>query len=625
MKKRRIFTLFLVLSLMLTACGNGAADENTEAGVSSTVETAEGHGQLNSDLFTDRDFEIDYDENRSAKIILNGTSAQCTSNAVEISGTTVTIKDEGTYIISGTLEDGMIIVNADKEDKTQIVLDNVTVSSKTSAPIYVLQADKVFLTMAEGSDNELSNGGAFEAIDDNNIDSVIFSKEDLTLNGNGTLTITSPAGHGIVSKDELTMTSGDYVIQSAGHGISGKDNVCITDAAIEIAAGKDGIKAENEDDDTLGFVYLQSGTYDISAEGDGISASEELVIQDGTYDIITGGGSENAATQTSSDWGNFMGGHGMGGGRGGMGGSRPGGTLPDETENKLENIEDSSSEGTEEDSTSIKGIKAEADLTIHNGVFSIDSADDAIHSNRNVTINGGTFSIATGDDGFHADDTMKVAAGIIDITESYEGLEGLHVLVSGGSVSLAASDDGFNAAGGTDASGTEGMRGGDTFGGRGAGGPGMAAGPGGTGSSSDGSIVISGGNIQIHASGDGIDANGSLEISGGTTLVSGPFSGDTATLDYDTSAVITGGTFIGTGASGMAQTFSDSKQGVIAVNAGNQAEGTKIILEDTDGNQILEHEAELSFAVVILSSPDIKSGETYKITVGEASGEFTAS
>ena len=625
MKKRRIFTLFLVLSLMLTACGNGAADENTEAGVSSTVETAEGHGQLNSDLFTDRDFEIDYDENRSAKIILNGTSAQCTSNAVEISGTTVTIKDEGTYIISGTLEDGMIIVNADKEDKTQIVLDNVTVSSKTSAPIYVLQADKVFLTMAEGSDNELSNGGAFEAIDDNNIDSVIFSKEDLTLNGNGTLMITSPAGHGIVSKDELTMTSGDYVIQSAGHGISGKDNVCITDATIEIAAGKDGIKAENEDDNTLGFVYLQSGTYDISAEGDGISASEELVIQDGTYDIITGGGSENAATQTSSDWGNFMGGHGMGGGRGGMGGSRPGETLPDETENKLENIEGSSSEGTEEDSTSIKGIKAEADLTIHNGVFSIDSADDAIHSNCNVTINGGTFSIATGDDGFHADDTMTVAAGIIDITESYEGLEGLHVLVSGGSVSLAASDDGFNAAGGTDASGTEGMRGGDTFGGRGAGDPGMAAGPGGMGSSSDGSIVISGGNIQIHASGDGIDANGSLEITGGTTIVSGPFNGDTATLDYDTSAVITGGTFIGTGASGMAQTFSGSKQGVIAVNAGNQAEGTRIILEDTDGNQILEHEAELSFAVVILSSPDIKSGETYKITVGEASGEFEAS
>ena len=144
-------------------------------------------------------------------------------------------------------------------------------------------------------------------------------------------------------------------------------------------------------------------------------------------------------------------------------------------------------------------------------------------------------------------------------------------------------------------------------------------------SSSNGSIVISGGNLYIKASGDGIDANGTLLISGGYTVVVGPTQGDTATLDYDISATITGGTFIGTGASGMAQTFSNSVQGVIAVGVGNQSSGTAITLKDQNGNLLLSYTPELSFSVVILSSPEIVSGERYTITVGSASGEFEAS
>ena len=144
-------------------------------------------------------------------------------------------------------------------------------------------------------------------------------------------------------------------------------------------------------------------------------------------------------------------------------------------------------------------------------------------------------------------------------------------------------------------------------------------------SNSNGSIKVSGGNLYINSSGDGIDANGTLEISGGYTVVVGPTQGDTATLDYDKSATITGGTFIGTGASGMAQTFSDSKQGVIAVSVGNQSAGTKIVLKDKSGNIIIEYAPELNFAVVILSSPDVKKGESYSIMVGSETGEFEAS
>ena len=282
---------------------------------------------------------------------------------------------------------------------------------------------------------------------------------------------------------------------------------------------------------------------------------------------------------------------------------------------------------TDENSSSMKGLKAANSLLISGGNITINSADDSIHSDLSVIINGGTFTIASGDDAIHAEDTLTVSAGKIDISKCYEGLEALHIDVRGGDIKLKASDDGLNAAGGTDQSGTNGGRDGMFGGGPGGMGGGRpgGGGPGGMSSNSDGSIKISGGNLYINSSGDGIDANGTLEISGGYIVVVGPTQGDTATLDYDKSGIITGGTFIGTGASGMAQSFSDSEQGVFAVSVGNQAAGTKIVLKDKNGNTIIEHAPELNFAVVILSSPDIKKGEAYSITVGSQSGEFEAS
>lgn len=243
---------------------------------------------------------------------------------------------------------------------------------------------------------------------------------------------------------------------------------------------------------------------------------------------------------------------------------------------------------------------------------------------ENILSNGGTFTAASGDDAFHGEETLTVTAGTIDITESYEGLEALDIRVEGGDITLVASDDGLNAAGGTDSSGTTGGRDGRFGGGPGGNGGGTGGNGGGMSSSSDGSIVISGGSLQINASGDGIDANGSVTISGGYTVVTGPTQGDTATLDYDVSAVITGGTFIGTGASGMAQTFSDSEQGVVSVSTGSQSAGTAVTLADQEGNTLITCTPEESFQVVILSSPDLVSGETYTITIGDASAEVEA-
>lgn len=616
MKNRTLFVLLLAGTLALTGCGKSSTNDKED------TESTNGQTVISTiikedEMFTDRDFRTEYDTEKAVSVTLNTDTIVCKSDAVKIKDTTITLSEEGTYVFSGTLNDGMVVVDADKSAKLQIVLNNASITSQSSAPLYILKADKVFVTLAEGSTNTLANGGTYASIDDNNIDGAVFSKQDLTFNGSGTLQITSPAGHGIVCKDDLVFTGGTYTIDSASHGLDANDSIRMTASTFTITAGKDGIHAENLDDTSLGFVYAKDGDFQISAEGDGISSGNSMQINDGTYNIVTGGGSENATKKSSDTWGDFMGGHGGGmdkpdgpggsGGRGEPSGRDTGNAKPMSTD-------------TEDTSTSIKGIKSACDMLIKGGTFTINSADDSVHSNASITINGGTFTVASGDDGFHADDTLTVADGTITISESYEGLEALHLIISGGTITLTADDDGLNAAGGTDESGYGGVRGNEQFGGHGD--PGMN----GSGSSaSNGTIQISGGTLYIKASGDGIDANGTLEITGGHLTVCGPTQGDTSTLDYDVSGTISGGTFIGTGASQMAQSFSDSEQGVIAVSVGNQTAGTKIELKDAKGNTLLTHEPELDFAIVILSSPDIEKGETYTITVGSSSGEVEAS
>lgn len=612
---KKILSILLVFSLvccLFAGCGkpgdnDGTNDNsNNESSVTEPSDTSSDpvdvdFSKADEDMFTDRDCKPEYDESKAVTIKLNGTSATSNSNSVRISGSTVTITEEATYVISGTLTDGMIIINAEDTAKLQIVLNCVDITSKTSAALYILEADKVFVTLADGTENTLANGGTFTAIDENNIDAAVFSKQDLTFNGSGSLTVTSPAAHGIVCKDDLVFTGGTYTINSASHALDANDSVRVSNSTkLTIDAGKDGIHCENTDDASLGFIYISNGTMNIEAEGDGIAAGAYVQIENGAFDLLIGGGSENGSNASSGNYGGFMGG-------GGHGGMRPGGAQ-------------SSATTTDESGTSMKGIKAANSLLISGGTFKIDSADDSVHSDVSVTINGGTFEITSGDDAIHAEETLTITAGTFNITESYEGLEALNIDVKGGEIKIVASDDGLNAAGGTDSSGTTGGRDG-MFGGGHGGGPG---GIGGGMSSDNGSIVISGGKLYVKASGDGIDANGTLTISGGYTIVTGPTQGDTATLDYDKSATITGGTFIGTGASGMAQTFSDSKQGVVAVSVGNQSAGSNITLKDKSGNTIIEYAPELSFAVVILSSPDIVSGETYTITVGSESGEFEA-
>ena len=440
---KKFLPLALSICMILCGCGSKTAesndDNNTTSSNTSTASTGSSseNAKTASEMFTDRDYELGYDEENSILIQLNGSSATASDDSVKISGSTVTITEDMTHIISGTLSDGMIIVDADSTAKLQLVLNGVNITSSASAALYIIEADKVFVTLADGSENTLANGGSFTAIDDNNIDAALFSRQDITFNGKGSLTVTSPAGHGIVSKDDLVFTSGTYSIACASHGLDANDSVRIANADITIDSGKDCIHAENTDDTSLGFIYTAGGKVTIEAEGDGISAASYMIYDSGTFDITAGGGSENGTKSSSESYGGFM-----GGGRPG----EPGGCSSQTTT------------ANDESSTSMKGLKATGDLTINGGSFTINSADDAVHCNASATVNGGIFEISSGDDGFHADETLSITSCTINISECYEGLEALDIKISGGDIKLIASDDGINAAGGTDQSGTKGGR-----------------------------------------------------------------------------------------------------------------------------------------------------------------------
>jgi hypothetical protein len=318
-KSTVLLVLILAAALLLSACGTAAilasqdsdstadlTSANSGSAVNYAALSAEGSqssaqsvssSDAFSEAFSNRDLSGDYDTAEAVTISLNGTSASASSDSVQISGGTVTITAAGTYILSGTLDNGSIIVNATKDDKIQLVLDGVTIRSETFAAIYVVQADKVFVTLAESSVNTLTNGGSFVQSDDNDVDAVIFAKDDITLNGAGKLVIASPAGHGIVGKDEVTVTGGTYEISSAKCAIRGKDSIAISDGSFTIKAGTDGLHAENNDDDTLGNIYIAGGSFVITAGDDAIHANTLLQIDGGEITVSAAEGLEATYVQ----------------------------------------------------------------------------------------------------------------------------------------------------------------------------------------------------------------------------------------------------------------------------------------------------------------------------------------
>lgn len=324
---------------------NGSADaENTSVNTKKTVEEmqaaideAMSDAAIDiTDMFTKRDLAGTYDESEAVKITLSGKTAACNSSNVQIEDEVVTIKAAGVYVLSGTLTDGTIVVDAGDDDKVQLVLDGVSITAADYAAIYAKNADKVFVTLAEGAENSLTVSGDYVQTDDNNVDAVIFAKCDLTLGGTGSLTVKDTTGHGIVSKDDLVVTGGTYTIDSQDHCLNGKDSVRIADGTFNLSCDEDGIHAGN-DDQQDGYVYIEGGDINISVGDDALHAEGLLIITGGDIDVskscegvdgykilVTGGDIDvissddgfNAAGGSSGSGDNhdgFGGGPGMGG------------------------------------------------------------------------------------------------------------------------------------------------------------------------------------------------------------------------------------------------------------------------------------------------------------------------
>lgn len=539
----------LALALTLASCTSGGEQSTAPVSIPEAPEGEIPEEVSSADLsgmdfdFTDRDNNADYDENKITNVGEIDSEYEITS--------------EGTYIFTGEITDKTITVNASENDKVQIVLDNASIKNANGPAIYISEADKVFITLKEGTQNSISDGSDYSITDDNGeLDGAIFSRADLTVNGSGSLTVNGNYKHGIVSKDDLVITNAAINVTSKNVALNGKDCVKINGATLTLNAGSDGIRSDNDEDTTRGFVYIESGTLDITAANDGIQAETAIKIQTADIKIVAGGGS-SANLNNSAE--------------------------------------------------SYKGIKAVSDILIYGGSFNIDSLDDSIHSNNTVCIEGGNFTLSSGDDGVHADTDLAISAGEMVISKSYEGLESSRIFVTGGRFDITASDDGLNAAGGNDQS-----SGNNPFMGGGFGGPGgfgMDAFDNGVGE-----IVISGGYMLVDASGDGIDSNGTFALTGGIVLVCGPTNNGNGAFDYGSGASVTGGVLIAVGTSGMAQGFSEAEnQGAMLVSFSYRSGGTNLAVCDENGNAIVVFTPKKDYQCAVITAPEIQQGGTYGI------------
>ncbi len=397
----------------------------------------------------------------------------------EIEGTDVSITAAGTYVFSGDCDDGSITVKKGVTGVT-LVLNGLTLTNADSAAITLNKTAEAALIAAAGSENTVADtAGA----NDENAAVKVKSGASLSLSGTGTLTACGNAKNGIkgasdavITVDELTLN-----IDAADDGLSCDDELTIKGGRVNITAGGDAVKAspdtddaENPDTTSLGNVTISGGTITLDAANDGVQADGNLTISGGTFAVTANGGHTTALT---------------------------------------------------DDSASCKGLKAGKTLTVSGGTVNVDSADDALHAN-DVTVSGGTLTLASGDDAVHADNDLVVGVKgssstsnpKIDITASYEGLEGTTVSVYSGDIDVAASDDGVNAAN------SELGEHSDKF-----------------------AINIVGGDLYIDAGSDGLDSNNDISITGGRVEVYGADAMMDAAIDYDGTFTLSGGTLFGAG------------------------------------------------------------------------------
>lgn len=578
-----------------TDAENSAASEQAAAASASNVEyssfeeVAAAFDESALDLgCSKRDLDASYDASSATVITLSGDSASVQGAGAQASAAGAVISSAGTYIVSGELTDGQLLVDAGDDDKVQLVLAGATIHNEDGPAIYVRNADKCFATLDAGTENSLSDGSSYALEDDSDEPyATLFSRCDLTLNGSGTLNVTSAYRHAVCSKDDLVVVSGTYNISAVEDGLRGRDSVKVRGGVFTIQAGGDGIKSNKDDDPTKGFVSIDGGTFDIQAGDD--------AVQGKTLVRLAGGSLTVAANDDAfhSDLEMHL-----------LGASMEAGAGDD-------------------------AFHAETKLTVDGGTVNVTSCNEGYEAEK-IYVNGGDTRIVASDDG--------VNASAADLSDDADADTVSSTLPNGGTPGAPGKGGGAAAGGGQapagapqggqapDAVGAQ--QGGsapeppagDNAGGAGGANPGQQGGDpaagGGVGQADSSCLIqINGGYLVVDSAGDAIDSNGNIEVTGGVLLVSGPTGDGNGAFDYDGSATVSGGTVLMVGSTGMAQSFTGGMQAFAMTSASGEA-GQSVGVVDGSGNVVASFTATKRFGMVLASSPAFTEGGEYTLVIG---------
>ena len=575
--------------------------------------------------YSKRDSDASYDASSTTAITLSDATTEVDGAGASASddGSTVTITAAGTYLVTGSADDGQIVVAAGEDDKVQLVLTGATIGNADGPAIYVQTADKCFITLADGTVNSISDGSTYSLEDGSDEPyATIYSTCDLTLNGTGTLNVAASYRHAICSKDDLVITDGVYNISAVEDGLRGRDSVKISGGTFVIEAGGDGIKSNRDDKPTKGFVTIDGGTFDIQAGDDGVQAKTLVRVAGGTLNV------------TAND-----------------------DAFHSDLEMHLLGSTISVTSGDD-------AFHAETKLTVDDGTVDVTSCYEGYEAEK-IYVNGGETHIVASDDGVNASaadltddsDTDTVSSTLPDgqapgaDMPNDAGRQGGKGGSPGGNGESdggpSANEDGptagDNANGSADAgqstdandtgsqsttstgsntvpeppTGSEAQTNGgapdNAFAeGQGAGGNGA----GNTMGDENCLIQINGGYLYVDASGDGIDSNGNVEVTGGVLLVNGTASGGDSAFDYDLNATVSGGTVLAIGSTEMAQNFTSGTQSFAMTEDASGIAGQTVAVTDSSGNVVASLTAARTFGMVLVSTPAFTEGGEYNLIIG---------
>ncbi len=573
--KQKLMILMCISAILFSGCDNSAlksgyGDDKGEQVQSESQQQVPAVqvndvAELTNDSFDEKDMTDTYQDSNASKISFSGSGAQTDGEGVKADGGTVTISKAGTYIVSGKISDGQIVVDAKDKDVVQIVLNNAEITSKKNSAVYVKNAEKTIITLAEGSKNTLTDAKKYTyGNKKDTYEGAIFCESNLSINGNGQVIVKANHGNGISSSKDLKIAAGIFNITSEKDGIYAAEGISIKNGSYIVNAGGNGMAAGTKDKNK-GFVGIECGNFTVTSGNDSICTCGNVYIINGSFTATAGSGS--ILSSDSKKWGKWS------------------------------------------DGTSAKGISAGGTLEIYGGAMNLDTSDDAVSAAKGINIYTGSVNITSGDDGIVTGGQAVISGGSVNISNSYEGLIAGGASFKSGYMSIISKDDGINIGGGNDNSVSK------------------RPGKNDLDMSTDNQVSIESAFLNIVSEGDGMDVKGDIKITSGSVQIFASDNGKDAILECSGKAEVDGGNFIGTSSENDGTTLSDSsKQNIAVLNyKKEQSEKSVAYLEDTQQKVLLSAAPMKKFSYVVVSKPELKGSSIVSWYKAQAKGNSTAS